>query len=297
MSPPAWENTPYALWAFRPSAAAQNGDEKSNFETLQMCINEDATRAGLLTKHVRKMDPGESPKALRLAQNLMEGVRHPAHPPETLASSLYARDVRDRLAGNVTQLISGPMCDPTAFVSLIRTGMWVPAKDLAATSPRTLNRRLRNDFNRSGVTAASGGLIGTLDAEFDSRRGGSEFHWHLLGWGEKLAALENLRALDAYKPERVGTHDEGRPEIHRVVVERQIRHLSNSVAYALKFRVLDEQTYLKPDGSVVPGRTRRIPQPHFSQWLLWMDQWRVADLLITQGLKRTAEGIRSRNSI
>jgi hypothetical protein len=116
-------------------------------------------------------------------------------------------------------------------------------------------------------------------------------------WGEKLAAVNELRNLDLYKPERVGAHDEGKPEIHRVVVERQIRHLSNSVAYALKFRVLDEQTYLAPDGTVAQGRTRRIPQPHFSQWLLWMDQWRVADLLITQGLKRTAGGIRGRNSI
>lgn len=297
MSARTWENTPYAPQAFRPSAAAQNGDDESNFETLQKCIDEDATRAHLLTKQARKMSPGERLKALRLAQQLMEGVRKPAFPPETLASSLYARDVRDRLAGNVTQLITGPMCDPHAFVTLIRTGMWVPAEDLAATSPHTLNRRLRNDLNRNGVTAASGGLIGTLDAEYDSRRGGSEFHWHLMVWGEKLAAVDKLRDIDLYKPKRVGAHDEGKPDIHRVVVDRQISHLPNAVAYALKFRVLDEQTYLKPDGTVARGRTRRIPQPHFSHWLLWMDQWRVADLLITQGLKRTAEGIRSRISI
>jgi hypothetical protein len=292
-----WESTPRAPLAFRPSAAAQNGDDKSNFETLQKSINEDATRASLLGKQARKMSPEERPKALHLAQRLWEGVRDPACPPETLASSLYTRDVRDRLAGNVTQLITDPMCDPTAFVTLIRIGMWVPAEDLVATNPHTLNQRLRNDLNRHGVTAASGGLIGTLDAEYDSRRRGAEFHWHLVMWGEKLAAVEKFRDLDLYKPERVGAHDEGKPDIHRVVVERRIRHLSNSVAYALKFRVLDEQTYLKPDGTVAQGRTRRIPQPHFSQWLLWMDRWRVADLLITQGLKRTAEGIRSRSSI
>ncbi|KQM14676.1 hypothetical protein ASE49_10895 [Novosphingobium sp. Leaf2] len=192
-------------------------------------------------------------------------------------------------------LVEDPANSPVAFVTLLRRHMWVPADRLVGVNPRNLNKRLINDLNRAGVTAADGWLYGTLDAEFDSRRGGYDFHHHLIVSGGKVAAMERLRGLGPYAPGRSGAHEEGRRDIDRVQVKRVRDNLPDPMTYATKFRVFSVSTYIGEDGTVETGTsTRRVPQPHLTHWLLWMDRWRVSDLLITQGLTLTAGGIRRR---
>lgn len=296
MSGRRWEDLPRPRAGFRPSEDTRRADGKISFETLEDCRSEDRLCTKALRRWSRKLDPGLREAAQDLEHRLLLAANRPAMAAETLASKVYARNIRERIVGNLWPMVEDLATGPVAFVTLLPVNMWVPAAQLLSVNPRRLIKRLRNHLDRAGVTAAGGWLYGTLDAEFDSRRGGYDFHFHLIVAGDKTAALEGLRALGRYAPVRCGAHEVGRRGIDRIQVQTDIDNLPDPLTYAAKLRVFDVPSFIGEDGTVETGTyVRRVPQPHLSHWLLWMDQWRVSDLLITQGLVLTAAGIRCKH--
>jgi hypothetical protein len=277
---------------FDPECDSRRDDGLNNFESLDDCEAEDALSADRLERTQPSLAPDLRSQARRLVSKLRHAVDDPLAAPATLASRVYARQVRRKLVGNLWPLAEDAAQGPVVFANLVRTNMWVPADNLLSQNPVDLKRRFINDFDRAGLTRASGWLLGTLDAEFDSVRGGYEFHTGLIVSGEKVAALEALRGRRSYKRGRHAPHELGMREFDRVEVHRNLRNLPDPLTYAAKMRVWNVPTYM----STVTGfRERspyvsRIPEPHHSHWLLWMDKFSVSDLLITQGLEATPDG-------
>lgn len=77
--------------------------------------------------------------------------------------------------------VDGVGRENAAFVTLRPNGMLVPGDEPQSVDLALLCKRLRNDFDRSGVTAAKGFAFVGIPAEFDANRGTSgvwDFHWH-----------------------------------------------------------------------------------------------------------------------
>jgi hypothetical protein len=278
--------------SFDPECDSRRNDSLNNFETLDECKIEDERCAQALERIRPSLAPELRRQAQRLAEDLQHAVDHPRDAPATLACRIHARQVRRKLVGSLWPLVEHRAQSPVVFVNMVRTNMWVPADDLLSQDMILLKKRFINDFNHAGVTRARGWLMGTLDAEFDSVRGGYEFHTALIVSGEKVSALESLRSRRSYKRGRHEPHEQDMREFDRIEVQRNLDSLPDPLTYAAKMRVWNHRTYIsKATGHRERSRwPTRIPEPHHSHWLLWMDRFSLSDLLITQGLIATANG-------
>jgi hypothetical protein len=284
---------PEPWFGFDPEGDSRRDDGLNDFESLDGCIEEDALSADLLERTQPSLAPELRSRARRLVDALRYAVDDPLAAPATLASRVYARQVRRKLVGNLWPLAEDRAQGPVVFANLVRTNMWVPADNLLSQNPVDMKRRFINDFDRAGLTRASGWLLGTLDAEFDSVRGGYEFHTGLIVSGEKVAALEEVRKRRSYRWGRHAAHELDMRPFHRMRIDRDLNNLPDPLTYAAKMRVWNVPTYMSVTGFRERSRyVSRIPEPHYSHWLLWMDKFSVSDLLITQGLQATQNGFR-----
>lgn len=284
---------------FDPACDTRRADGLNDFESLDACKIEDARSARALRRTQNRLAFELHDHAERLAQKLRRAVDQRGKIPATLASRIYARRVRRQLVGALWPLAEDPAQSPVVFVNMVRTNMWVPADELLSVNPVLLKKRFINDFNRAGVTAAKGWLIGTLDAEFDSERGGYEYHTGLIAAGEKVAALDRLRDRRSYKRGRHAPHEVGMREFDRIEIHGDLHSLPDPLTYAAKMRVWNVRSY---PSNVTGYRERshfvsRIPEPHHSHWLLWMDKLSLSDLLIAQGLEANREGFRRKDPL
>ena len=149
--------------------------------------------------------------------------------------------------------------------------MWVPADQLGNTEPPSFMTRLRGDFDRAGVRSAGGWLLAGLHAEFDIRREGYDFHYHCIGAGEKIAAIdEGLRGLPKYQQGQPEPHEVGLPEHPRVRISRApLYNLPDPLTYVVQSSYPHRPTFVDKNGTLRRGtRKRRIPEPYHTQWLL-----------------------------
>lgn len=277
---------------FRLDRDTRRADGVVKYPSFEAALKEDRYRARCLA-NTSGLSRWEARKAedlrLRLVNAKETGVS-----AQTLASAIFHRQVRMPILEAVWKLVEDPALQPCGFVTLQRRNGLYHANDLHTVSTADHIKRLRNDFDRSGVTAAKGfGFFG-LDSEFDANRYGGvwDFHYHGMVGGEKLLALEALRERRSYLNARVHPLEIGLKESPRVQIQTALYNLPNPITYCLESWVPYRPTTLRDDGFLHRSATKtRIPSPDFQRWLIWMDMWDITDFILLSNLRPTRTGL------
>ena len=220
---------------YRPSVDTRRADGVVRFESFERVLKEDALRARLIRRAMKAHPELFGPEAIDLMNQLWKGVRTQV-PPPTLASAQFMRIIRNLVIGNVWPWVEDIDLQPAVTATLLPTGMWVPASELPNVDPRKMMARLKSDLHRTGITGEAGYLIAGLNAEFDVRRQGYDFHYHLIAGGWKARSLQKLRDLPKYSDARREPHEVGLNDISRVRISQEWLHsLPNPLTYILQF--------------------------------------------------------------
>lgn len=289
----SFEDMPPPRRSFRPDRDTRRPDGQVTFEALSATLREDATRAGLTLKSVEQIPEPFVGEAIGLANKLAQGAE--THVPSpTLASSLFMRSVRIRVIGNLWPLVENEALGFAATATLRPMGMWVPSSELHGFQPHVVNRRLKADIYRADIHKLKGYMLVGLHSEFDVNRGGYDFHYHIVAGGEMADAIDALRDVGRFSSGRIQPHEAGLPESARIIRSRDpLYNLPEPLTYVLQSSHPHRPTTLNSDGSRTRSNRRyRIPEPHHTQWLLWMNRLRTSDLLFCVGMAPTTSGFK-----
>lgn len=257
------------------------------FESEHDARKEDRIRARRLEQAAKMATkPEHAQRARALARLLEDG---PADDLETLASSIVLRRHRINVGGALLAFADS-YSGQIATACLWPKSMEIPGPDLANLNPLSAGHALRSDCNRHGVSAANGGAIFFLDGEYEPNADVWRLHYHGLLLGEKIKALNGLRDTRKYQSTRY-RQKPGRSQ-QRVRINWKLTDLSYHLPYLLK-SFWPSRWEGEIDGEHSRQKHRsRIPEPRHSQWLLWMDRWRLSDLCVLHGLEVGSEGLR-----
>jgi hypothetical protein len=249
-------------------------------------------RRDKLLKDTSKLTIWEAERARDL-QGRLQRANETGVPAQTFASAVYHREARMPILSSLWKKVEEHADQPQGLVTLRPQGMLYRADDLFTVKPADLVKRLRNDFNRKGITAAPGfGFFG-LDADFDANRYGGvfDFHFHGIIVGEKLHAIENLRDMRKYDKARLNPLEHGLKPSNRWQVQEPLFNLPDPITYCLESWVPHRPTRIVEDGSRKRSTTKReIPSPYKQRWLIWMDQQRIEDFILLSNLRPTKAG-------
>lgn len=277
---------------FRPDRDTGDAEGLIVGRTPKMAHREDQARLAALRKAAVHC-PELAAKATDLHDRISSAVAV-GEVPATLASAECWREVCKAPVGHLWKAVEDYGSDRVALVTLRPRDLLWEAKDLDGVSPRLLKARLRNHLDRAGVTAASGFLFMGLDLEFDENRGRAgvwDGHWHGIVGGDKIDALEALRGRRAFHNARVHPLEHGMKEQSRVLIQLGVVNLPTPICYSLKGWACHRPSFLNEDGVRERSKMKgRIPTPYLIRWLLWMDQWKLDDLVLRNGLKITRTG-------
>lgn len=248
---------------FRPS------ELQHDFESKSFCLQEDVTRARLLKKTVHQGEWGDA--ARELASRLQAATRR--FPWPTLASSLYWRDLRERIIGNLNALINE--CEPSraSFATIVRQDWACSPADVDEIDIAAFKSVLRKSLADTGIRIAEGFLIGRFEASFDPEPWCYQFHGHFVATGDYIDAINALKGRKPYQPweDVLGVADCKRPIMNP---DLPIAEAARAFAYALKgFWKLRNV-----------GPAQRLQGDEHTRSLLFLDQHRPEDLFMLMGL-------------
>ena len=263
------------------------------FETFGFCANEDRLVRGPGLLRVAQDPPPfiDGRAARRLGRSLVDVNR-----PDSLASSRKMRRIRRRVIGEIWRFHMGLGEAAGTTFHLVGENSTVSPEALMGTSALALRNAMRSCINRVmkfDRVAYPSALIAFLHGEFDLLSGTYSLHWHGYACGAHLTAIERLRGKsNKFAPGRDG---DGRDAIARpIMVERaELDNPARALSYALKSYWPAVPKIEAEDGGKprrVP-KIRRIPEPHHSLHLLWLDQWKIADISLMMGMRVTRKGL------
>ncbi len=206
-------------------------------------------------------------------------------PPQTTASKLYMRSVRERLLGHLSTFLANSAAS-IATVHLEPLRQELPGSCLGDLNPRNESDILRAALREKGIADLEGAAILFQDVEHEARtdvwRGGR----HGIVIGEKVEAFNALRKTRNYEPRLQASNHRRTP---RVRIIRSITNLEYHLSYLLKGSIYGrwEGTI---EGKRVRSRKRRVPGHRHSQALLWLHSHPVNDLCQLIGMRVGSDG-------
>lgn len=252
------------------------------------------TRIKRLTRYLARHGRDVDHRAARRLKAKLETERRTGEPAETLASPSYFEALKAADVAQLLQLFVATLATwfPTTFTVVPRN--WeIPIEELPGTDIRRRLNGFRTDLYAKGARAAGGWLFAFVHGEYDGEAGTFRIHVHGLCSRSMVPVLERLREYPRYETRRYET-DGTEATIFRPV---RIRHkplynLPAPITYIVKGFWPSRPTVLMPDGRRVRIRSgRRIPEPHHSMVLLWLDQWSMQDLRMIIGLREGKRGL------
>ena len=165
---------------------------------------------------------------------------------------------------------------------------------------RALRQQLRGHLNR--VMARMGGnpggsLMAGLHGAYDPATDSYPLHHHAIAKGGMIDALDGLRNLGMYKPAQ--PHD-GRDAARTPVLisNRPLTNMPEPLTYILQRWWPLRETYLSDDGIRRAYRhsRRAIRGEPEAEYLMFLDRWRLEDLILTINMQVTAAGLVARFS-
>jgi hypothetical protein len=187
------------------------------------------------------------------------------------------REPRLRFGGGLLELADNYPDTDVRVVTAIHPSWCFRADQLPSVDPQKIKNQLHTHFNRAGVTKAPGFLITCLHGEFEPFSEEFQLHFHGICAGEKLKAFNWLRNKQGY----VRTL-----KIYRPIVINQIQDRPRQLSYIMQ-SFWPKKARVPIDGGDFYRRERtktRIREPFQSVYLMWLDQWRLSDLCLMNGV-------------
>lgn len=253
---------------------------KAKFETKEDKAREDRQRARTLRQQAQA-DARNATFWLVLADHIDPAV---TERPATIASARYMRKLRKRLVGELCRLHERYHGTPRTFTLLPRD-LKFTAEQLMQIKPPQLLAAIRAALRRAGAaTAKTGFLVLGLHGEYDPLTGFYHLHFHGYADGDMLRAVDRLRLQRRFRRQSLGP---GRGKDRPVVIAREpLTNLPAPLTY-----IVQSWWPSRPRGDGIDDdrrgspKRRRIPQPDHSEWLLWLDQWRIQDMVLMMRLR------------
>lgn len=241
-----------------------------------------------LDKRITLLSSSTLPAARALATRLT--CDNGEDPPASLANPVYTRAFQ-RVQGSalVVQII-----DARAVGLEVRpfTLVWplhaVPAGTLHEVNPRALTAWLRRLVIKHLPPNPCGWLYVQLHGEYEAQSNTFVLHFHGIAAGDYLDTirgpvkaevkaelkreLEKLPTLPSFPTVRVPLRFE------------QLRHAPRQVSYVLQSWWPSRPIVMTPKGLKRVRSKRRIPEPHHSEYLIWLDRHSISDLRLRMGM-------------
>jgi len=262
----------------------------ASFETLEAAVAEDSLRSCRL-RDLAKLRPGKlsGKLAARLA-----AVLDPANnsvTSHTLASSRYMRNLRIRFTGAVLKLVNEDRTGTVIRADVIKPVWAVDLRGLRNLDLKKLKEAFRGDLFRAARKllgpdkGPEGFLLAVLHGEFETAEGVYQPHYHLVATGDWAAIVNSLRVQPGYR--RSG-------RVKRPVrIKRELTNLPYALSYLLK-SYWPAKWAGHVSGVNAARRSRghqRIPEPYHSELLLWLNKWKIGDIILKIGVKQGKEGL------
>lgn len=258
-----------------PSRAGPSPTGK-RFETKRKVRADDRDRAKRLLKACKTHERQLNVAAARRLAKRLDYLARGKGPPRSMASRSYMRIRRNAQGSQLYKLAEK---DPSlvAFTA-IKRGLEFAPDELLDVDPRPILEGFRQALHRQGSGQADGWLIAWLHGEYELPTGTFRLHIHGLATAGMSDVVSRLRATRPYRSTRGSSPGDG--VFQRLRIERNLRHLPYPLTYGCK-----SYWPLKVvvDGDRGPRRSRghrRIPEPHHSFVLLWLDKWRLSDITL-----------------
>ncbi len=256
-------------------------------------VEDDARVSRLRQRRYKTLGEQGACEALALRLAAPRGI------PDTLASKRYMRVVRANLTMMLKNLLDEVPGEPVYLVTLIPVGLAYTTEELKNVDPKDLAQRVRVTLGLCGANrGVAGWAFGYLDGEYNPATGMIQLHWHVIVTGDLAAAFERLKNRSAYRsvkracdsPDGVATrvHIETVDDPQNILSPRRISYMLKGSYYA---------RWRGEIGDIGEGKRRsqkqrgRIPEPHHSRVLLWLDQWQVQGMTLLINLRLGKGGL------
>ena len=261
------------------------------FETVAAAKAEDRKRAKLLRKSAAQHG-GEWGNRVR---NLADQLDPDIHPeiPNTLASFRYVRRRRIQVIGNLWRMIDRYGAQKVRRCDVVKTSWSRDVAELGQQSAERLNAEFRSTLNRAGASKANGFLFAVLHGDFDPEKQAFHLHYHVVASPEMLAVVKAIRAK-----KRKGFFEEKAKRSTASVAQpvRISQRAMDDVPYALGYLLKSywmQKSSERRNGQTLKklrGRGKRIGEPFHSEYLLWLHQCDIKDLILMMGVRIGKDG-------
>jgi hypothetical protein len=249
------------------------------FETLEDVRVEDALRAKQLRKAAAKHGGAWGKRARNLADRI-DPALNPAI-SHTLASARYMRRLRIRVAGHLWRLVDQDKTGTVRRCDVVKAAWACDIADLLDETPGRLKNEFRSTLNRAGVPGATGFLFAALHGDFSHEREEFQPHYHLIVSGGMNGVVDGLRNKRGF---RVSRSQRSTAPVSQPVRKSKgpLSDVPYAVTYLLKSywpqRTADRRDPIT--GKKLRSRHTRIREPFHSTYLLWLDRFKLDDLII-----------------
>lgn len=248
------------------------------FETQAAAKREDRTRARMLREQAR-LRPQLAHMLLDLADRI-DPLSTRA--PTTIASSRYMHRHRRKIGGELWRL-HGEGRERGCVATLMPAGHLCAPTELGGIEPGQLSAQVRSALFRAGLGGADGFLFVGLHGEYDPLTGRFQLHFHLYGVGGALDAVRRLCQQARYKPQMAANPDRARSPVQ--IRKAPLTHLPDPLTYLVQSWWPSRRRFNEDGTRVAKPRRERIPEPAHSEYLLWLDRWRLQDIVLMIGLR------------
>ena len=265
----------------KKASAGDRGD-KWQLESEAACAAEDIKRAQLLCRSARSMDdPKIKAEAMALAEILGEGADS-NRCSSTLASSLYWRELRRNIIGNLLAFIDRHVTGDLYLFTIISPHWEIPGGKLLSTELKQIVKSLENDLRRVRGSNESHFIFAVIHGQYDPIRNVYSIHFHGIACEAAIESVRSLRTLKCYKKSDF---------IAKPIVTEKIYDLPRVLSYCLQ-TYWDQKNYMCSDTGEVRRRSlkSRITGLSHSLYLLKMHDSELSDLILMCGFTAMSAG-------
>jgi hypothetical protein len=263
-----------------------------DFESWLQATAEDRLRADKARKLAAQRGPKRAARLLRLADRLDPKITPDA--PKTMAASRFMRDFRERLIGATWKLVAEDQTGRVVRYDIAKPSWALSPAEFRKCHPRRICAKLRADLLRAArklgfksVADCDGFVLAFVHGEHTQFDDGVEYvhlHFHAIATGDWVDIVEEMRGQRGYRPT-----DRVRSPIR---ASRKLTDLPRTLSYLVKGYWPGKWCGLV-DGVGRQRRTRdhrRIPEPHHSDILVWLDECDPSDMVLKMGVKQNKYG-------
>lgn len=253
---------------------APPGPRGEFFEAAVACELQDAFRAKSALKAASlHSDQGKRKAARKLAKKLnYKAVRRAT--PKSLASSKHVRGIRSRVFSHVWRFVD-KYDGPVTTATVIKRGSEYTPDELDTVDVTKLLNSYLADLDRRGAGNADGWLIGFLHGEWETPAEIYRLHLHMIVAGQMIAVVDKLRKGRCY------WHEDGDSVRCRVRIDRKpLTDLPHPLTYCFKGYWPRKHVIIGANGKRRTRGHKRIPEPHHTQVLQFLDRHSLSDLVV-----------------